>query len=255
MVRQGVPLGPAEFESEALLSLIIPAYNESERLAKTFPAVLSYMRRLNVEWEVIVVDDGSVDETAAEVREMAGSDPRVRVIVHETNGGKGKAVQTGMLAAKGAYAIFTDADMSTPIEFVKPFLQQLQGGCDIVIGNRRMAESRVEVRQAPVRELIGRLYTLASRLLLRTKISDQGCGFKGFSSRARVEVFTRQRIFGWAFDAEILHIADRLGFRICQFPVIWRHDLGSKVKVLVACAQATINLLTIWYNGIRGRYR
>jgi len=237
------------------LSVIIPAYNEKERFSKTLPRILEYLEKLGHPYELIVVDDGSTDGTAAYVREAAAGNPRVRIITHEKNAGKGKAVQTGMLSALGEYVIFADADLSTPIETVEPFLQSLSNGFDVVVGNRRMKESHLIVRQPRLREFLGRIFTGLTCFVLRSKVSDQTCGFKGFRKAAASEIFPRQRAWDWAFDAEILHIADRLGMKIRQEPVTWHDEAGSKVKVAGACFRSLKSLFKVWYNGVTGKYR
>jgi dolichyl-phosphate beta-glucosyltransferase len=237
------------------VSLVIPAYNERERLSRTFPRILAYLQALGLDYEIIIVDDGSIDGTAEAVRDMATGNPRVRVIRHERNAGKGRAVKTGMLAAEGNYIVFTDADLSVPIETVGPFLERLADGFDVVIGNRRMKESRLEVRQPRVREFLGRIFTRLTRLVLRSEVTDQTCGFKGFTRRAAREVFPRQRMDDWAFDAEILHIADRRALKIDQVPVTWRDDAASKVKVVRACMRSLKSLAVIRFNSVIGRYR
>ncbi len=237
------------------LSIVIPAYNEKGRLAKTFPEILAYLDGGHGTWEVVLVDDGSTDGTAACVREMAAGDHRVKVITLERNSGKGRAVQVGMLAAAGEHVVFTDADLSTPIDTTAGFLQHLSNGYDVVIGNRRMKESRLEVRQPWMREFLGRIFTRLTRFVLRSKVTDQTCGFKGFKREAAREIFKRQRAADWAFDAEILHIADRLGMQIHQEPVRWRDDANSRVKVAGACVKSLKSLFVIWYNGVTGKYR
>lgn len=237
------------------LSIVIPAYNESPRLARTFPHIIDYLNGLGCTYEVIVVDDGSTDGTGRAVTELAAGNPSVKVISHEANYGKGRAVRTGMLAASGDYVIFADADLSTPIETVGPFLAHLSNGCDVVIGNRRMTESRLEIRQPRLREFLGSVFTRLTRLALRSKVTDQTCGFKGFTRRATREIFPRQTLSDWAFDAEILHIADRLGMSVYQQPVVWRDDAASKVKVARACVRSLSGLVRIWYNGVTGKYR
>ena len=237
------------------LSVVIPAYNEKARLAQTFPRILSFLDSLRLPFEIILVDDGSTDGTAASVVEMARGDSRLRVITHPVNSGKGRAIHTGMLAAKGGNVIFTDADLSTPIETVTPFLSHLADGCDVVVGNRRMKDSRLEVRQPRPRELLGQAFTRLTRFILRSKVTDQTCGFKGFTKAAAAEIFRRQRVFDWAFDAEILHIADRLALKVRQEPVVWHDEAGSKVKVAGACVKSLKSLLVIWYNSVTGKYR
>jgi len=237
------------------LSIVVPAYNEASRITKSLPEIVRYVDSLGVPCEIIVVDDGSTDRTSDVVLQLASGDPRVRVIRLESNSGKGKAVQTGVLAAAGDYVIFTDADLSTPISTVSPFLQHLADGFDVVVGNRRMKESVLEIRQPKLREFLGRIFTRLTLLLLRSKVTDQTCGFKGFTRRAASEIFRRQLISDWAFDAEILHIADRLRLKICQQPVVWRDDAATKVKVAGACVKSLKSLAVIWWNGISGKYR
>jgi dolichyl-phosphate beta-glucosyltransferase len=248
-------VGKTAARSAVALSIVVPAYNEKARLAKTFPVIMEYLKASRRPFEMVVVDDGSTDGTADFVRGLAAGDERVRVIPHEVNRGKGAAVKTGMLAARGDYVIFTDADLSTPIDAVGPFIAHLENGFDVVIGNRRMKESRLEVRQPVVREFLGRIFTRLTRFALRSRVTDQTCGFKGFTRGAAREVFRRQTISDWAFDAEILHIADRLALRIHQEPVTWRDDAASKVRVAGACVKSLRSLLAIWYNGVSGRYR
>jgi len=250
-----LPNGEDQLTDAVTVSIVIPAYNEGSRLPKTFPSIMRYMESLGIPYEVIVVDDGSTDETGRMVLEMAPANPRVTLIRHEANQGKGKAVQTGMLAARGEYVIFADADLSTPIEMVERFVAHLADGCDIVVGNRRMKESILEIRQPKLREFLGRIFTRLTQLILRSQVSDQTCGFKGFTRRAAAEVFRRQRIADWAFDAEILHIASRLGLKIRQQPVVWRDDAKSKVRVGRACVKSLTSLVAIWYNGVTGKYR
>jgi len=237
------------------LSIVIPAYNEEERLALTFPSILKYLDSLGRSYEVIVVDDGSTDGTSRVVDEAAKANPRVRGVRLASNSGKGKAVQEGMLAAEGDFVIFTDADLSTPIETTGLFLKHLSNGTEIVVGNRRMQESRLEVRQSWAREFLGRIFTRLTRLILGSPVTDQTCGFKGFTRRAAHEVFRRQTIPGWAFDAEILHIAYRLGIKVHQEPVTWTNDARSKVAVASACLRSFTDLVTIWFKGVSGKYK
>jgi len=237
-----------------MLSLVIPAYNEQERLNRSLGRVVGYLRRRGKPFEIVVVDDGSTDGTAALVEKHASLDGRVRLVCHPENLGKGRAVRTGVYAARGDYVIFSDADLSTPIETADEFMVHLTNGSDVVVGNRRMGESRLERRQPPIREFLGRVFTRLTRFLLRSPVSDQTCGFKGFKRRAAIETFSRQRVFDWSFDAEILHIAALRGLRVTQVPVTWRDEPGSKVNVLSACVLSLIGLIKVWRNGLTGRY-
>ncbi len=242
------------YPTSGMVSLVVPAYNEEKRLGANLPRMLKYFEDLGRPFELVVVDDGSTDATAQIVEDASRSCAGIRLLRHEKNMGKGHAVRTGMLEAAGDYVIFTDADLSTPIDTADEFLKYLSNGSDVVVGNRRMRESNLETRQPWHREFLGRIFTRMTRFLLRSPVSDQTCGFKGFKRRAAAEVFGRQRVFDWAFDAEILYIAARRGFRVKQLPVTWRDEPGSKVRVIAACARSFFSLLVIWRNGITGRY-
>ncbi|MHC4711776.1 MAG: dolichyl-phosphate beta-glucosyltransferase [Planctomycetota bacterium] len=237
-----------------MLSVVIPAYNEERRLPASLERVLSYLRARNTAFEVLIVDDGSTDATARIAEDFATRERGVRILRHEHNQGKGHAVRTGMLEARGDYIIFTDADLSTPIETTSDFMLHLTNGSDVVVGNRRMRRSNLEVRQPRHREFLGRIFTRITRLLLRSPITDQTCGFKGFKRKAALETFSRQSVFNWSFDAEILHIAARRGMTVRQIPVRWRDEPGSKVRVISACISSFLGLVKIWCNGITGRY-
>lgn len=237
-----------------MLSLVIPAYNEEKRLPASLERALSHLRSRGGPFEIVVVDDGSTDATASIVADFAANERSVRLLRHERNMGKGSAVRTGIMKARGDYILFADADFSTPIETTDEFMVHLTNGSDVVVGNRRMRQSELEVRQPWRREFLGRIFTRITRFLLRSPVTDQTCGFKGFKRSAALEAFSRQSIWDWSFDAEILHIAKRRGFRVRQVPVRWRDEPGSKVHVLSACVMSLIGLVRIWRNGITGRY-
>lgn len=240
--------------NRVMLSLVIPAYNEEKRLSGSLSRVVEYLEARGEPFEVVVVDDGSNDRTADLVKAEARRHRSVRLVSHDRNRGKGYAVRTGIFAARGDYIIFSDADLSTPIETTDEFMEHLTNGSDVVVGNRRMAESVLEERQPWVREFLGRIFTGMTRFFLRSPITDQTCGFKGFKRSAAMETFSRQRVFDWSFDAEILHIAHRRGLRVRQVPVRWRDQPGSKVNVLSACFLSFLGLLKVWRNGLTGRY-
>ncbi|MCX8036360.1 MAG: glycosyltransferase family 2 protein [Candidatus Sumerlaeia bacterium] len=226
------------------LSVIIPVYNEEKRLGRTLARMAEYFSSQRYGWELIVVDDGSRDGSVA-VAEQAGMGDRLRVIRHEINRGKGAAVRTGMAAAKGEYCLFSDADLSTPIEEIEKFWPRFEQGYDVVIGSRGLAGSQIELHQNRVRELMGRTFNLLVRLLVVPGIYDTQCGFKMFSRRAVEVIFPRCRLDGWAFDVELLALALGEGFRIAEVPVRWINSPDTRVRALSASLQMFFDLLRL----------
>ncbi len=224
-------------ESLPFLSIIIPAYNESRRLPKTLETIRTYLSQCRLSplkdrfAEVIVVDDGSTDGTPSVASSFHDQFPYLRVFSYRPNRGKGHAVKTGMLAAKGQYLLFTDADLSTPVGEVEKLLSAVTSGpFAIAIGSRALPGSELIVRQPVLREWMGRAFNLAVQLLALPGIWDSQCGFKLFSRDAAHRVFSLQRLNGFAFDVEVLFIARRLGFKIAEVPVVWRNDPETKVR-------------------------
>ena len=209
------------------LSLIIPAYNEAARIERSLQAGLDYFASAPYSWEIVVVDDGSSDDTVARVE--AFEEAGVRLIRQDRNRGKGAAVRRGMLEATGRKRVFTDADFSTPIDEVTPMLEHLDQ-YDIAIGSRAVDRSRVEVHQPWYRETMGKIFNLFVQTLAVPGIKDTQCGFKGFRAAAAEDVFSRSKIDGFSFDVEALYIARRLGYSILEFPVRWINDDRSTVN-------------------------
>jgi dolichyl-phosphate beta-glucosyltransferase len=209
------------------LSLIIPAYNEASRIERSLQAGLDYFADAVYSWEIVVVDDGSSDDTVKRVAAFEGAG--VRLISLGKNRGKGAAVRRGMLEASGQKRIFTDADFSTPIDEVTPMLEHLEK-YDIAIGSRAVDRSRVEVHQPWYRETMGKIFNLFVQRIAVSGIKDTQCGFKGFRGAAAEEVFSRSKIVGFSFDVEALYIARRLGYSILEFPVRWINDERSTVN-------------------------
>ncbi|MDX2177751.1 MAG: glycosyltransferase family 2 protein [Candidatus Sumerlaeia bacterium] len=211
------------------LSVVIPAYNEESRLPATIRAVEKYLADRGGAWELIVVDDGSRDGTVA-AAEGAFSSPGSRVLRNPANMGKGASVKNGMLAARGRLRLFSDADLSTPIEEFEKLAKALEGGAQVAIGSRAMAESRLEKRQPIHRETMGRVFNLIVRAVALGGIKDTQCGFKLFTAEAARAVFPRQRLNGFSFDVETLVLARKLGFRIAEVPVRWIDSPNSRVS-------------------------
>ena len=217
--------------SDVFLSVIIPAYNEAGRLGPTLESVTRYLRAQNYVSEILLVDDGSQDSTVELAKKKLAGFPHT-VLLNGTNQGKGWSVKQGMLAGKGRYLLFTDADLSTPIEECGRFLALLQQDHDCVIGSRALTESQVEIRQNMFRELMGKTFNKIARTLSFKGILDSQCGFKAFNQKAARDLFSRQRLKGFSFDAEILFLAQKLGYAVLETPVIWRNSAQSRVRMV-----------------------
>ncbi|MFA5158950.1 MAG: dolichyl-phosphate beta-glucosyltransferase [Candidatus Omnitrophota bacterium] len=213
------------------LSVVIPAYNEEKRLPQSLAAVLDFLKRQPYGSEIIISDDGSQDRTVAVTQELLQGFPH-QVLVTPKNRGKGHAVRQGMLAAAGEYVLFTDADLSTPIEEVARFLTYLEKGQDVVIGSRALPDSRVEIHQNFLRETMGKIFNLIARGWALKGIHDSQCGFKCFRRETAQKLFGLQKLNGFSFDVEILYLAQELGLRLLELPVIWRNSAQSRVQVL-----------------------
>ncbi len=230
--------------SEIHLSVVIPAYNEEVRLKESLREVLRYLKSQPYTFEVILVDDGSSDRTK-EVAETCLKDVHHQVLVNQPNQGKGYSVKRGMLAARGRFILFSDADFSTPLEEVERFLQYLQSGYDVVIGSRALPESRVEIRQNILRQNMGKIFNLFVRLFASQEIHDSQCGFKCFKSDAAKNLFGRQMLKGFSFDVEILYLAQRLGCRVLEEPVIWRNSPHSRVHIVKDSLRMLFDIMRI----------
>ncbi|MBX7258718.1 MAG: glycosyltransferase family 2 protein [Candidatus Hydrogenedentes bacterium] len=233
-------------------SLVIPAYNEEQRIGETLAHIHEYVTAQAYDWEVIVVDDGSTDRTSDIVREDF---PWVKLETYSPNRGKGHAVRAGMRLARGAYRVFYDADASTPIEEVEKLWPQFKSGADIVIGSRAMPGSEVQSHQAWYRENMGRIFNVILRALGLTHFRDTQCGFKGFSAAACEIVFTRQTIEGFGFDVELLYIAAKHGMRVVQVPVRWRNSKKTTVNPITDSARMVAEAVSIRLKDVRGLYR
>lgn len=214
------------------VSFIIPAYNEAARLGALLERLIDYAASQPYAAEVIVVDDGSTDATAEIAREAGQRGPSVpvRVLRHERNRGKGAAVRTGVLAATGDVALYLDADGATPPEEAPKLLDLLAAGAEVAAGTRVHAGGDMRASQPPLRRIGGRLFALARRRLILSDVEDTQCGFKALRREAARAIFSRQRLDGWSFDAEVLYLARRLGFTVAQTPVAWRHVEGSRFQ-------------------------
>jgi len=236
------------------LSIIIPAYNEERRIGETLKAILAYMAQQPYSVEVIVVDDGSQDATAEVVAPFCREKSQVQLQQNGRNRGKGFSVRRGFSQARGDYLLFSDADLSTPIEEVEKLLVRLHNSYDIAIGSRALPESCVEVHQPWYREKMGRLFNVMVQALVLRGIRDTQCGFKCFTREATVEIAPRMTRERFGFDVEMLYLAHVLGYRVCEVPVVWRNSAQTRVHAVRDSASMIADLLSIRWNHLRGRY-
>jgi glycosyltransferase involved in cell wall biosynthesis len=239
------------------LSIIIPAYNEEKRLGRGLEKIREYFCKESArlgEIEVIVVDDGSIDGTVRVANESSALFPRFRILSNGQNRGKGYSVRHGMLEASGRIALFTDADLSAPIEESKKLLAAIGAGNDVAIGSRAVDRSLISEHQSRLREIAGMIFNGFVRLFTGLSFKDTQCGFKAFvAERSRV-IFEQQRIEGFGFDPEILFLAKRQGLRSVEVPIRWAHDPATKVHVLRDSFVMFCDLIYIRWNWILGRY-
>jgi glycosyltransferase involved in cell wall biosynthesis len=239
------------------LSIIIPAYNEERRLARGLAKIRDYLasRRLAAgQVEIIVVDDGSKDRTAAIAEEWSRELPSLRLVPNGENHGKGYSVRHGMQEARGRVALFTDADLSAPIEEADKLLAALDAGNDVAIGSRAVNRALIFGHQSRLRELAGMIFNGFVRLFTGLSFQDTQCGFKAFVREPAQIIFTQQRIEGFGFDPEILFLAKRHGLRAVEIPVRWAHDPATKVHVVRDSLLMFLDLAYIRWNWLLGRY-
>ena len=233
------------------LSIIIPAYNEANRLPASLVMVRNYLSAAQWDFaEIVVVDDGSADDTVQLAR-----DAGVRVLQNPVNRGKGYSVKHGMLEAKGEWALFTDADLSSPIGEVEKLWSAVEReGAAVAVGSRALDRSLVGVHQPLLREAVGRVFNAAMRLIAGLDFKDTQCGFKLFETSAGREVFSRQLLDGFGFDVEVLFIARKRGLKSVEVPVRWDNVEGTKVSLWLGFV-AFLDLLKVRRNAMQGKYK
>jgi dolichyl-phosphate beta-glucosyltransferase len=235
-------------------SIVIPAYNEGERLGPTLQKVLGYIRAQGWDAEVIVVNDGSRDNTAEVVRSFARENPGLRLVENPGNRGKGYSVRNGMLNARGDIVVFSDADLSSPIEEMPKLLAALAAGADIAIGSRWLRAELQTQRQSMHRQLFGRVFNLLLRMILGLRFKDTQCGFKAYTRRASQTILPLQRIERWGFDPEILFLARKFGFRVEEVAVLWGHSGDTRIHPVMDGARMFAEMVRVRWYDLMGRY-
>jgi dolichyl-phosphate beta-glucosyltransferase len=235
------------------LSIIIPSYNEESRLPATLEQIVEYLESSGFKAEVLVVDDGSKDGTAAVAEYFRIKLPTLRVISNGVNRGKGYSVRHGMQEARGRIALFTDADLSAPIEEAGKLIDALET-FDVAIGSRAMDRSLISVHESPFREFAGIIFNKIVRIILWLPFVDTQCGFKAFRRERCAIIFEQQRIERFGFDPELLYLARHHGLRAVEIPVRWGHSPATKVSMLHDSIQMFLDVFTIRWNSLRGRY-
>ena len=241
-------------EPKKFLSIVIPVYNEEKRISPTLDKIIAYLAGQTWSREIVLVDDGSSDGGIALAQQKLAGHEVCRVINYCTNRGKGYALKQGMLASQGRYVLFTDADLSTPIEELDKILPWFEQGFDIVQGSRKMPGATVERHQPWLRENMGKVFTALSNLIARVDVRDVTCGFKAYRGEVAHDLYGRQHIYDWSFDAEIIYIARRSHYKLKEVPVRWFDESGTKVHLVKDSFRSFMGLLTIRLNGFRGLY-
>lgn len=243
----------AEDYDQPMLSIVVPAFNEASRIGESIGKIDAFMRQSPLSFELIVVDDGSADDTAEVVRHAQVKG--LRLVRNETNHGKGYTVRQGVLAASGKYVLFTDADLSAPIEEVSKLLDvAVKEGVDVVIGSRSIDRKYIEKHQSRLREIGGIVFNLMVRLFLGLRLHDTQCGFKLFDRQRSRRSFEKLTTFGFGFDPELLFLAKRDGLSIREVPVRWSHMEGSKINFFLDSIRMFSDLVRIRWNAVIGRY-
>jgi len=236
------------------LSIVIPAYNESARIEHALDRVMSCVAEQGWDAEVLVVDDGSTDDTALIVQRWMQSHPRLHLVQNPGNRGKGYSVRNGLLQAAGDIVMFTDADLSAPMEEAERLIAAIHNGADVAIGSRWLDRARQTIHQPLYRQFFGRCFNWITRTVMGLPFKDTQCGFKAFKRPVAQVIFRLQTIERWGFDPEILFIAQKLGYEIREVPVTWGHDERSRISYLKDGMKMLEEMGRIRLNSLAGRY-
>jgi glycosyltransferase involved in cell wall biosynthesis len=235
-------------------SIVIPAYNESARLRPTLDTLLRYVHDQKWDVEILVVNDGSSDDTAQVIREYGKVHPEILLLENPGNRGKGFSVRNGMLHARGNICLFTDADLSSPIEEAQKLLTAINAGADVAIGSRWLKAELQTERQPLYRQAFGRIFNMVLRIVLGMRFVDTQCGFKAFRRDAVQRIFPLQKIERWGFDPEILYLARRAGLKVAEVPVVWAHSEGTRLSPVKDGIRMFGEVLRIRWYALTGAY-
>jgi dolichyl-phosphate beta-glucosyltransferase len=240
-------------EATPTLSILVPSFNEEARLGPTLESIANYIRSSNHPTEVLVIDDGSTDGTARVAESFRNCIPGLRVLSNGTNRGKGYSVRHGALQARGDYLLFTDADLSAPIEEADKLLSALHT-YDVAIGSRAMNRSLIGVHESAFREFAGIVFNKIVRFMLRLPFVDTQCGFKAFRREKCRLIFEQQTIERFGFDPELLYLARHHGLSVVEIPVRWSHSPATKINMMRDSLQMFADVFIIRWNALTGRY-
>lgn len=236
---------------EPFLSVIVPAYNEAERIESTLCSIVDYLEKQSFSSEILVVDDGSTDETFNIVNQFIDENDIAVRILTISHGGKGRAVRTGILSVKGKYRFMADADLSMPIQQVDRFIVEMKSGRDVVIGSRQIRGAR-RFNEPSGRHIAGRCFNLVVRVLVVSGFDDTQCGFKCFSGDIAENLFSSSQLNGFGFDVEILYLANKRGFEVVEIPIDWYHKPFGKVRLFRDSVLMFLEIMKIvWFNLLR----
>jgi len=240
--------------SRTTYSIVLPAYNEHERIAATLEKIFAYANQRGWKLEVIVVNDGSTDDTAQIVTQYASRNSALRLLENPGNRGKGYSVRNGMLHAHGDILLFSDTDLSSPIAEADRLFEAIRQGSDVAIGSRWL-KTELQVKRQPLyRQCFGRLFNVMLRLVLGLKLKDTQCGFKAFTRNAAQRLFPLQKIERWGFDPELLYLAKKCSLVVTEVPVAWSHREGTRINPIVDGIRMLGEIFVIRWNALSGKY-
>jgi dolichyl-phosphate beta-glucosyltransferase len=238
-------------------SIVIPAYNESNRIVKSLEKIKEYFKNKNEGYEVIVVNDGSKDDTLEVLKGISKNYGQLKVLGDHINRGKGYAVKTGVLNSHGKYVLFSDADLSTPIEELDNLYKFIEDGYEVILGSRNIDIGKVKIKQPPYRRFLGNILRIYHNIVVfhKNPPSDTQCGFKLFTRKAAYFLFNKQKINGGMFDIEIIYLARKYKMKVMEVPVVWINDPDSKINLVKCIIFDPIDLIKIRINDLFGKYK